>query len=161
VRPCGDVLLGGTFVHLVVSRLTWHDPGLILGPGVELLASGSKDCEVRIWSSDSSACLAVAAGHVAAVTAVAWTQSKAKAGKLLATGGADKLLKLWDTSKLLAAVVAAAAAAAAAAAGEDAGECLRRVLSHNDAQLLLWLLTRNTGQQLVAICSSAPSTSTT
>lgn len=86
--------------------------------GVELLASGSKDCEVRLWDPLTSACLAVVAGHVAAVTAVAWAQSKAKAGKLLATGGADKLLKLWDTTKLLAAV---SAAAGEAAAGEEAG----------------------------------------
>lgn len=69
--------------------------------GVELLASGAKDNEVRVWDTSSGACLAVAAGHVAAVMAVAWSRSKAKAGRYLATGGADKLLKLWDTSALL------------------------------------------------------------
>jgi WD40 repeat protein len=53
--------------------------------------------------------LAVAAGHVAAVTAVAWSKAKSKGGRYLASGGADKLLKLWDTSKLVAAAAAAAA----------------------------------------------------
>lgn len=77
--------------------------------GVELLASSSKDCEIRIWDPTTASCLAVGAGHVAAVTAVAWSKSKSKGGKYLASGGADKLLKLWDTSKVLAAAVAAAA----------------------------------------------------
>ncbi len=85
--------------------------------GVELLASGSKDCEVRVWDPARAACLAVAAGHVAAVTAVAWSKSKSKAGNYLASGGADKLLKLWDASKVL----AAAAAAAAEGSGEGVG----------------------------------------
>ena len=67
-----------------------------------MLASGSKDNEVRVWDCSSATCLAIAAGHVAAVTAVAWSASKARAGRYLATGGADKLLKLWDTSALLA-----------------------------------------------------------
>lgn len=79
--------------------------------GVELLASGAKDCEVRVWDPSSGACLAVAAGHVAAVTAVAWSKAKSKGGRYLASGGADKLLKLWDTSKLV--------AAAAATTGDD------------------------------------------
>jgi U3 small nucleolar RNA-associated protein 13 len=83
---------------------------------VELLASGSKDTEVRVWDAATFRCLAVAAGHVGAVTAVAWSNSKAKGGRYLATGGADKLLKLWDTSSLL-----AHAKAAAAAADGDAG----------------------------------------
>eukprot|EP00878_Enallax_costatus_P033976 GHUV01037572.1.p1 GENE.GHUV01037572.1~~GHUV01037572.1.p1 ORF type:complete len:183 (+),score=46.76 GHUV01037572.1:191-739(+) len=87
----------------------------LLPPGVELLASGSKDCEVRIWDPATGSCLAAAAGHVAAVTAVAWSKSKAKGGKYLASGGADKLLKLWDTSKVL------AAAAVAASEGEEGG----------------------------------------
>jgi WD40 repeat protein len=56
---------------------------------------------VRVWDAATGTCLAVAAGHVATVTAVAWSRSKAKAGRYLATGGADKLLKLWDTSGLL------------------------------------------------------------
>jgi U3 small nucleolar RNA-associated protein 13 len=83
--------------------------------GVELLASGAKDCEVRVWDPLTGTCLAVAAGHVAAVTAVAWSKAKAKGGRYLASGGSDKLLKLWDTSKLV-------AAAAAAAAEADNGE---------------------------------------
>lgn len=91
-----------------------------LAEGVELLASGSKDAEVRVWHPASGACLAVAAGHVAAVTAVAWSKSKAKAGRLLASGGADKLLKLWDTSKLLAADAGAAARLLPAAWGVGA-----------------------------------------
>lgn len=74
---------------------------LLLAAGVELLASGAKDSEVRVWDTASGSCLAVAAGHVAAVMAVGWSRSKSKVGRYLATGGADKLLKLWDTSGLL------------------------------------------------------------
>lgn len=73
----------------------------LLYTGLELLVSGAKDSEARVWDSSSGTCLAIAAGHVAAVTAVAWSRSKAKGGRYLATGGADKLLKLWDTSALL------------------------------------------------------------
>jgi WD40 repeat protein len=65
------------------------------------LASGAKDSEARVWDASSSTCLGVAAGHVATVNAVAWSRSKGKVGRYLATGGADKLLKLWDTSALL------------------------------------------------------------
>lgn len=68
---------------------------------------------MRVWDPASGTCLAVAAGHVGAVTGLAWSKGKTKAGRYLASGGADKLLKLWDTSKLV------AAAAAAGDAGED------------------------------------------
>lgn len=54
-----------------------------------------------MWDTSSGTCLAVAAGHVSTVNAVAWSRSKGKVGCYLATGGADKLLKLWDTSALL------------------------------------------------------------
>uniref|UniRef100_A0A383VI50 U3 small nucleolar RNA-associated protein 13 C-terminal domain-containing protein n=1 Tax=Tetradesmus obliquus TaxID=3088 RepID=A0A383VI50_TETOB len=99
--------------------------------GVELLASGAKDCEVRVWDPSSGACLAVAAGHVAAVTAVAWSKAKSKGGRYLASGGADKLLKLWDTSKLVAAAAAAAGDDGAAPQQQVAVSTLAAVAAHD------------------------------
>lgn len=70
--------------------------------GVELLASGGKDCEVRVWDTRACACLGVAAGHVGAVTCVAWARGKGgSTARYLASGGADKLIKLWDTASVL------------------------------------------------------------
>lgn len=44
---------------------------VLAGSGACVLASGSKDQEVRVWDAASGACLAVGVGHVGAVSAVA------------------------------------------------------------------------------------------
>jgi WD40 repeat protein len=75
--------------------------------GHQLLASGAKDCEVRVWDPRSGSCLGAGAGHIGAVAAVALARSKAKGGSFLVSAGADKLLKVWDTSKALEAAAAA------------------------------------------------------
>ena len=79
----------------------------LVTPGLQLLASGAKDCEVRVWDPRSGACLGAGAGHIGAVAAVALARSKAKAGSFLVSAGADKLLKVWDTSKALEAAAGA------------------------------------------------------
>jgi U3 small nucleolar RNA-associated protein 13 len=67
---------------------------------VPLLASGSKDREVRVWrAARGGACLAVGAGHVGAVSALAFAR---RGSGFLVSGGADKLLKVWDVAGLLA-----------------------------------------------------------
>jgi U3 small nucleolar RNA-associated protein 13 len=80
----------------------------------EVLVSGSKDNEVRVWHVASGACLAAGQGHLGSVAAVSVAP---KARKLLVSAAADKLLKVWDLAPLAA---AAAEAAKAGAAGEPA-----------------------------------------
>jgi WD40 repeat protein len=71
--------------------------------GRELLVSGSKDTEVRVWDPLTGACLARGAGHIGAVTGVSLARSKSKAASFLVSVGADKLVKVWDLAPLLAA----------------------------------------------------------
>ena len=97
--------------HLL-TRLTRSSHSLTLLPflvipGLQLLASGAKDCEVRVWDPRSGACLGAGAGHIGAIAAVALARSKAKAGSFVVSAGADKLLKVWDTSKALEAAAGA------------------------------------------------------
>jgi U3 small nucleolar RNA-associated protein 13 len=77
----------------------------------QVLVSGSKDNEVRVWHVGSGACLAVGQGHLGSVSAVSVAP---KARQLMVSAAADKLLKVWDLAPL-------AAAAAAAAAAREAG----------------------------------------
>ncbi|GFH15414.1 WD_REPEATS_REGION domain-containing protein, partial [Haematococcus lacustris] len=74
-----------------------------------LVVSGAKDNEVRVWAVPSGRCLAVGVGHVGAVAAVAL--SRKQPGKLFVSGGADKLLKVWDLAAMLTARAEAEATA--------------------------------------------------
>jgi len=80
-----------------------------------LLASGGKDRTLRLWhvprmgadGGVAPACLAASEGHAGALASLAF----GNAGALLLTGGADKLLKLWDAGEALQAAPPATAAA--------------------------------------------------
>ncbi|KAL0037148.1 hypothetical protein WJX79_002653 [Trebouxia sp. C0005] len=65
-----------------------------------IVASGSKDNQVRLWHCGTGQCLGIGDGHVAAVSAVAFTR---RSNKLMISAGADKLLKVWDVAAALAA----------------------------------------------------------
>ena len=67
-------------------------------PGVgTLLASGSKDNSVRLWS-EAGACLALGGSHAGAVSAVAFSR---RGVAFLVSGGADKLLKVHATLRFM------------------------------------------------------------
>ncbi|ETN40500.1 uncharacterized protein HMPREF1541_04777 [Cyphellophora europaea CBS 101466] len=60
----------------------------------EIIVSGSADGEVRIWTAgeeDQWSCTATVKGHEGAVNCIATSVN----GELLATGGADSVIKLW------------------------------------------------------------------
>lgn len=61
------------------------------------LVTGSSDNLGRIWSSESGVCLAVLKGHRSRI----WDVCANDAGSLVATGGADGTVRLWDLRKVL------------------------------------------------------------
>jgi len=72
--------------------------GLKWSPDGQQLASGSDDCTVRVWNSQSSTLPArELTKHTAGVKALAWSPHQAG---LLASGGgvADKCIHLWNTT---------------------------------------------------------------
>ena len=64
---------------------------LQLPDGAALLASAGKDATVRLWSLPAGSCVGVGAGHVSAVSCVAFAR---RGGGFVASGGTDKLLKV-------------------------------------------------------------------
>ncbi|PSC70582.1 transducin beta 3 isoform B [Micractinium conductrix] len=87
---CTATLAGHTDTVLALDALRL--PG-----GAALLASAGKDASLRLWSLPAARCVGVGAGHVSAVSCVAFAR---RGGNFVATGGADKLLKVWDTAAL-------------------------------------------------------------
>ncbi|KFM22720.1 Transducin beta-like protein 3 [Auxenochlorella protothecoides] len=73
---------------------------------LQLLASGSKDCGVRVWDVSAGTCLALGEGHVGAVAGVAFSRRRPAA--FLVSGGSDRLLKVWDTSAVVGATAGGA-----------------------------------------------------
>lgn len=59
--------------------------------GQALLATASKDATVRLWDGSTGACLGVGKGHIAAVSAVAFSRRDAR---YLVSGGVDKTLQV-------------------------------------------------------------------
>ncbi|GIM03852.1 hypothetical protein Vretimale_8516 [Volvox reticuliferus] len=75
------------------------DGGLAAAAHPPILASGSKDREVRLWEATSGRCLGVGVGHVGAVNAVALSR---KSSRFLVSVGSDKLIKTWDITPAVA-----------------------------------------------------------
>ncbi|PRW60889.1 transducin beta 3 isoform A [Chlorella sorokiniana] len=88
---CTATLTGHTDTVLALDALR------LPGGEATLLASGSKDASVRLWGLPAARCVGVGAGHVSSVSCVAFAR---RGGKFLASGGADKLLKVWDISEV-------------------------------------------------------------
>jgi serine/threonine protein kinase len=68
-----------------VTALSWS-------PDSRLVASGSWDCSVHVWSSMSGRRILDYQEHTAGVTAVAWSPDK----KYLASGSDDGMVHLWE-----------------------------------------------------------------
>ncbi|KAM0789231.1 hypothetical protein ACM66B_000074 [Microbotryomycetes sp. NB124-2] len=59
------------------------------------LVSGADDCRIRVWDLRSRECLHVLEGHVSVVRGLDVTQD----GKLLVSGGRDKVVNVWDLDR--------------------------------------------------------------
>ncbi|GIL66924.1 hypothetical protein Vafri_20438, partial [Volvox africanus] len=75
------------------------DGGLAASGHPPILASGSKDREVRLWAATSGRCLGVGVGHVGAVNGIALSR---KSPRFLVSVGSDKLVKVWDIAPAMA-----------------------------------------------------------
>jgi WD40 repeat protein len=71
----------------LVMALAWSPDGRIL-------ASGSQDQTVRLWSTVTPDRPLTLEGHTGHVQALAWSPD----GRMLASGGTDHTVRLWDTS---------------------------------------------------------------
>ncbi len=65
-------------------------------PQNELLASGSHDTSVRVWSLSTCSPVQVLEGHQRAVRAVAWCPDNSR---LLASGSSDGVVRVWDAER--------------------------------------------------------------
>lgn len=86
--------------HIIGDKLTTKDHGcyvlaIAFSPDGRMIASGSSDWRVRLWSIDTSVLLTTLEGHHNWVRAVAFSTD----GKLLASASTDGMLWLWDVEK--------------------------------------------------------------
>jgi len=85
-----------------LARMTGHQ-ALInqvqFSPDGRLIASGSFDKSIKIWSGLDGTFIAALRGHVSSVYQIAWSADS----RLLCSGSADSTLKVWDckTKKLM------------------------------------------------------------
>lgn len=83
---CTQSLRGHSDIVLCLDSAATKD-------GRPLLLTGSKDNSLRLWDAAAGRCLATGEGHIAAVSSVAFGR---RSSELAVSGGADKLLKVWD-----------------------------------------------------------------
>lgn len=80
------------------ATLTEHRNAVVrlaVSPDGKLLASGSRDNQVKLWSLPEGRPLASLTGHRADVTCLAFSPD----GKLLASGSKDALVRIWNPTE--------------------------------------------------------------
>jgi WD40 repeat protein len=115
--------------RLVLAGPGTFGPSVALSPDGSLVAAGTLDGRLRLWSAATGKLLVEQKGHDAFVAATAFSPD----GKTLATAANDTTVLLWDVSALLREGVATAAPAPMAAldrlweelAGADAAAAAR------------------------------------
>eukprot|EP00892_Ulva_mutabilis_P006443 jgi/Ulvmu1/4170/UM019_0149.1 len=91
---CTNRFEGHSDIVLCVAAQCFHTTSATIW----LVASGSKDNTVRVWHAEAGRCLAVASGHLGSVNAVSFFSQQSPS---LLSGGADKLIQIWDLSSVL------------------------------------------------------------
>ena len=91
---CVGSLIGHTAVVLSVDATLTTD-------GTALIATGAKDHTVRLWDPNTQRCVAVGEGHVGAVSAVAFPPKSSRGVPFVISGGADRVLRVWDVEGAL------------------------------------------------------------
>lgn len=66
---------------------------LAVSADATLLASGSEDCSVRLWSMERFECVHELLGHTDYITCLVF------AGKELLSGSGDMTVRMWDLTK--------------------------------------------------------------
>jgi WD40 repeat protein len=85
----------GTLVRTFdVGKPAGGSCSIAISPDGRLLATGTVDHQIRLWSLIDGSELRSLAGHGGAVEAVAFSPD----GRTLASGSADKKIKLWDVT---------------------------------------------------------------
>jgi WD40 repeat protein len=74
----------GVYIELIFS--------LAFSPDGKILASGSKDCTIKLWEVSTEREISTLKGHRKYINSVAFSPD----GKILASGSKDKTIKLWD-----------------------------------------------------------------
>jgi WD40 repeat protein len=65
---------------------------IAFSPNGQILASGSADHTIRLWSAHNGTCLTVLQGHTSGVTSVSFSPN----GQILASASEDSSIKLWN-----------------------------------------------------------------
>jgi len=89
----------GVTLHSSLAGHTGAINSVAFDPQGESLASGSRDCTVKLWEARSGKLLRTLEGHQSAVWSVAFDRQ----GETLASGSDDETVKLWEvgSGKLL------------------------------------------------------------
>jgi hypothetical protein len=85
----------GALLHrFEVGKPAGGSCSLAVSPDGRLLAAGTVNREIKLWSLADGSGLTSLAGHAGAVEAVAFSPD----GRTVASGSADKTIKLWDVT---------------------------------------------------------------